>query len=89
MVVLVTHERPYYLDRTEAGRQLAVRLGGYQGNCVVFGVPNGGMPVAAEIARRLGADLDAVVVRKLPIPFNPEAGYGAMANDGLPVYNRP
>ncbi len=89
MMTFVTGEQPYYRDRPDAGKQLAARLGGYCDNCVVFGVPNGGIPIAAEVARQFNADMDVVVVRKLHIPSNPEAGFGAVTTDGSPVYNKP
>jgi putative phosphoribosyl transferase len=56
----------FFRDRLDAGAQLAERLGHYRGQDVlVLGIPRGGVPVAAEVARRLGADLDIVVARKL------------------------
>ncbi|MBI2857938.1 MAG: phosphoribosyltransferase [Chloroflexi bacterium] len=89
MIDYVSQDRPLYKDRQDAGRKLAGKLAGYCGNCVVFAIPNGGIPVAAEVARELGAALDVVVVRKLNIPFNPEAGFGAVTTEGTPVYNKP
>lgn len=78
-----TQMSPLFENRYDAGRRLATRLAGYRGQAaVVVGIPNGGMPVAAEIARDLGIELDLVVVRKLPFPLYPEAGFGAVADDG-------
>jgi putative phosphoribosyl transferase len=76
-------------DRTDAGRQLAARLEHLRGQqLVVLGLPRGGVPVAREIARVLGAPLDVIVVRKLGVPFQPELGMGAVGEDGVRVINR-
>ncbi|MEE8197803.1 MAG: hypothetical protein V3T69_11570, partial [Acidiferrobacterales bacterium] len=72
-----------FCDRTHAGEVLADML---QGICVaqplILGIPAGGVPVAAAIAPRLGAPLDVAVVSKITLPWNTEAGYGAVAFDG-------
>lgn len=74
----------------DAGRRLAEGLAQYKGDeVVVFAVPRGGVPVAIEVADKLGAPLDIVVPRKIPIPFNPEAGYGAVSEEGILVLNEP
>ena len=79
-----------FRDRREAGRYLGERLAAkYSGaDAVVLGLPRGGVPVADEVARRLGAPLDVVVVRKLGAPFNPEFAIGAIASGGV-VYLSP
>lgn len=66
---------------------MAALLGGYAGrdDVVVLGLPRGGVPVAAEIARVLGADLDVLVVRKLGVPGHPELAMGAIADIGQTV----
>jgi len=70
-------------DRTLAGEVLADMLSTYRGsNALVFGIPAGGVPVAAVIARALALPLDVAVVSKLTLPWNTEAGYGALAFDG-------
>lgn len=70
-------------DRNEAGRLLAEKLIKYKSsNAIVLGIPSGGVPVASEVANKLNLPLDLIVVRKLQIPYNPEAGFGAMAPDG-------
>ena len=51
---------------------------------VVVGLPRGGVPVAFEVARALGAPLDVIVVRKLGVPFQPELGMGAVGEGGSP-----
>lgn len=76
-----------FSDRTEAGRLLgqALRDGpltGEQRPVVVLAIPRGGVPVAAQVATALDADLDVVVVRKLRVPSQPELGFGAVGPDG-------
>jgi predicted phosphoribosyltransferase len=79
---------PIFENRYDAGRQLAARLLDYKGQSVlVLAIPNGGMPLASEIASALGAELDVVVVRKLPLPLHPESGFGALADDGSIILN--
>ena len=62
-------------------------LGHLRGDVVVVGLPRGGVPVAAEVARALDAPLDVIVVRKLGVPFQPELGMGAIGEDGVRVIN--
>jgi predicted phosphoribosyltransferase len=70
-------------DRAHAGAQLAERLEAYRGRDVlILGIPRGGVPVAAEVARRLDAELDIVVARKLGAPFQPELAIGAVTANG-------
>jgi predicted phosphoribosyltransferase len=54
---------------------------------VVIAIPNGGIPVGVEIARSLDAELDAIIVRKLQVPGNPEAGFGALTSQGSLLLN--
>ena len=54
---------------------------------VVLGLPRGGVPVAAEVARALGAPLDVIIVRKLGVPSQPELAVGAVGEDGVLVVN--
>lgn len=70
-----------YRDRKDAGQLLAGQLQAYRGHpdVVVLGLPRGGLPVAAEVARALDAPLDIVVVRKVGVPFQPEVAMGALA----------
>ncbi|KUM73349.1 phosphoribosyltransferase family protein [Streptomyces curacoi] len=78
-----------YDDRRAAGRLLAEGLAELRGqDVVVLGLPRGGVPVAAEVARRLGAPLDVLVVRKLGVPWQPEWGFGAIGEHGVRVLNR-
>jgi putative phosphoribosyl transferase len=77
-----------FADRDDAGRQLARRLAYLRGQpVVVLGLPRGGVLVAAQVARALGAPLDVIVVRKLGTPFQPELGMGAAGEDGVQVIN--
>ncbi|HBF83881.1 MAG TPA: phosphoribosyl transferase, partial [Streptomyces sp.] len=75
-----------FTDRTDAGRRLAEKLG-HLGprEPVVLGLPRGGVPVAFEVARALGAPLDVTVVRKLGVPHHPELGFGAIGEGGARV----
>jgi putative phosphoribosyl transferase len=77
-----------YKDRIQAGHALADLLARYEGqNVVVLAIPRGGVEVAFPIATRLRAPLDLVTPRKLPIPSNSEAGFGAITADGSKVLN--
>ena len=77
-----------FWDRVDAGQRLGRRLAHLAGGeVVVLGLPRGGVPVAFEVARALGAPLDIVVVRKLGVPFQPELGMGAIGEDGVRVLN--
>ncbi len=77
-----------FADRVDAGRQLAARLGHLRADdVVVVGLPHGGVPVAAEVARALDAPLDVIVVRKLGVPFQPELAMGAIGEGGACVFD--
>jgi putative phosphoribosyl transferase len=77
-----------FADRADAGRRLAARLQYLADEpVVVLGLPRGGVPVAFEVARALGAPLDVIVVRKLGVPFQRELGMGAIGEDGVRVIN--
>jgi predicted phosphoribosyltransferase len=76
---------PRFADRAEAGRRLAARVAEQQHDRpVVYALPRGGVPVAAEVARVLGAPLDLVLVRKLGAPGNPELALGAVVDGAEP-----
>ena len=70
-----------FRNREEAGRLLAQALVEYVGkpNLVVLGLPRGGVPVARIVADFLGAPMDVFLVRKLGVPWQPELGFGAIA----------
>lgn len=73
-----------YADRHDAGRRLAALLHDRRfEDPLVIGIARGGMPVAAEVARALGAPLDIVIVRKIGVPWNPELAIGAVAEGEL------
>jgi predicted phosphoribosyltransferase len=79
--------RQRYADRYDAGRCLARELEPLvgQSDVIVLGLARGGVPVAAEVARALGAPLDLFVVRKLGVPAQPELAFGAIASGGIRV----
>jgi len=78
-----------FADRREAGRELGQALIHHAGtNAVVLGLPRGGIPVADEVARILGATLDIWVVRKLGAPWDAELGMGAIAEGPAVVLDR-
>jgi len=75
-----------FIDRADAGQRLAMLLEHLRGpDVVVLGLPRGGVPVAFEVARVLGAPLDVIVVRKLGVPFQPELAMGAVGEGGTRV----
>lgn len=77
-----------FADRAEAGLALSWMLSEYRNtNAIVLAVPAGGVPVAAELARELHLPLDVAVVSKITLPWNSEAGYGAVAWDGTVMIN--
>jgi putative phosphoribosyl transferase len=79
-------ESQTFVDRTDAGRRLGHRLAGLRTqDVVVLGLPRGGVPVAFEVAKILGAPLDVIVVRKLGVPFRPEVAMGAIGEGGTRI----
>ena len=78
-----------YQNRRQAGEVLADELGRYAGrsDVMVLGLPRGGVPVAYEIASRLGVPLDVFVVRKLGLPGQEELAMGAIASGGALALN--
>ncbi len=74
----------HFSDRRDAGRRLAARVERFRrARPVVVGMPRGGVPVAAEVARALAAPLDVVLVRKVGAPRNREFAVGAVAEGGV------
>lgn len=78
----------YFENRRQAGQKLGDELTNYTGQyVVVLGIPRGGVPVVEPIARRLDAELDVIVVKKLGAPQNPELAIGAVGESGEPYLN--
>lgn len=78
-----------FLDRVDAGRRLGLALEHLRADdVVVLGLPRGGVPVAAEVAKALDAPLDVIVVRKLGVPFQPEVAMGAIGEDDARVLDQ-
>ena len=78
-----------FIDRMDAGRQLAKALARYKAQRpVVLALPRGGVPVAAEVATVLDAPLDLILVRKIGVPFQPELAMGAVVDGRKPVIVR-
>lgn len=79
-----------FRDRTEAGELLAEELTSYadKPNAIVLALPRGGVPVGAQVARKLNLPFDIFVVRKLGLPGHPELAMGAIAIGGVRVINR-
>ena len=84
------NRRQVFTDRFEAGKTLASMLqtkydhieGG-----MILAIPSGGVPIGIKARETLGLPFDLMVVRKLQIPGNPEAGFGAMTLDGTTFFN--
>jgi len=75
-----------FKDRRDAGKELSKELSHLRDeNPLVLVVPRGGVPVGFEIAKALQSDFSLVISRKLPFPYNPESGFGALAEDGSSV----
>jgi putative phosphoribosyl transferase len=74
-----------FVDRRQAGRELAKHLSPYAGrtDVIVLALPRGGVPVAFEVARALDAPLHVFIVRKLGAPWNPEFAIGSLASGGI------
>lgn len=79
-----------FRDRAEAGEALAGRLAreGYGGNAIVIGVPRGGVVLADIVAKKLGAEFDIAIPRKLGAPDNEELAIGAVMEDGTSYINK-
>ena len=80
-----------YKDRTHAGKELIKALRENEAiiPSLVLAIPNGGVEVAVQIAQEYNADLDLLIVRKLQIPYNTEAGFGALTSLGTLILNEP
>jgi predicted phosphoribosyltransferase len=80
-----------FKDRLHAGEVLAEKLRSIlpDGDVLVLAIPAGGVPVGYALAKKLDMPLDVVVVRKIQIPWNTEAGFGAVTWDGRQILNEP
>jgi putative phosphoribosyl transferase len=78
-----------FRDRRSAGQQLASKLSAYanRADVLVIGLPRGGVPVAAEVAKALHVPLDICLVRKLGVSGHKELAMGAIASGGVRVLN--
>ena len=77
-----------FRDRADAGAKLAAALSAYRkSRPLILGIPRGGVPVAYHVAKRLDADLDVIVARKIGAPRQPELAIGAIAADGSSFIN--
>jgi len=77
-----------FKDRTEAGHLLAEKLVKYRNSdAMILGIPSGGVPIASVISNALGRPMDLIIVRKIQIPYNPEAGFGAVGPEGDIILN--
>jgi putative phosphoribosyl transferase len=75
-----------FRDRTDAGQRLGRALEEYaEQDVLVLGIPRGGAEIGYWVAKHLNAEFDLVIARKLPYPHQPEAGFGAVAEDGSTV----
>src|SRR3972149_2355188 len=74
-----------FRDRVHAGELLARKLKPYLESLsapIVLAIPSGGVPVGKAISKELGIPMDLIIVRKIPIPYNTEAGFGSVSWDG-------
>lgn len=83
------HNKSFVFEnREDAGRRLSQFLSEYKASdSIVLAIPSGGIPVGKEIKDALSLNLDLLIVRKVQIPWNPEAGFGAVNLDGYVIFN--
>jgi predicted phosphoribosyltransferase len=84
-------EEPNFRDRLHAGELLSKKLSKYagKGDVLVLAIPAGGVPVGCTVARELRVHFDVIVVRKIQVPWNTEAGFGALTWSGEVILNMP
>ena len=86
--MIYAREQPLFEDRPDGGRKLAEKLAEYKNQPVlVLAIPNGGVLVGLEVTKALEADFNVIISRKIPMPLNPEAGIGAVTDDGTVILN--
>jgi len=79
-----------FRDRDEAGEVLARTLESFRGqNAIVLAIPSGGVPIGLAISSHLGLPFDLIIIRKIPVPGNTEAGFGALSLEGALILNEP
>lgn len=82
------NRRHVFVDRTQAGEVMVEKLRCYDASeTCVLAIPSGGIPVACKVSEKLGCPMDLILVRKIPVPWSPEAGFGAITLDGVMVLN--
>ena len=87
--MIYARERPIFEDRPDGGRKLAEQLAEYKNQPVLaLAIPNGGVLVGLEVTKALEADFNVIISRKIPMPLNPEAGIGAVTDDGTIILNQ-
>jgi len=89
--VRLRNRQAMFEDRFEAGQALGDFMAAeYQGldRSIVLAIPAGGVPVGLEVSKRLQLPLDCLIIRKIQIPGNTEAGFGAVASGGDPILNQ-
>lgn len=95
-MILLELERMYeemynpvrFKDRVDGGQKLARELKKIDlENPVVLAIPSGGVPVGIEVSKFLDCPFDLIIVRKIKVPWNPEAGFGSVTSEGSPVFN--
>lgn len=73
-----------FKNREEAGRKLGLKLSNYKkDNPIILAIPNGGVEVAYEAAKYLNVEFALIIIKKLPNPFYPEIGFGAITENGI------
>jgi putative phosphoribosyl transferase len=80
-----------FSDRLQAGDFLAKKLSLFKSQLkdpIVLGIPRGGIPIGYRLAKSLASPLDTMVLRKLPMPTDPEAGFGAVTLDRTVIFNQ-
>ncbi len=88
MTAYLSTPKVLFENRRDAGSQLAALLEEYTHvMSLVLAIPNGGVPIGMEVATSIKTDLDLIICRKIPLPLNPEAGLGAIADDGTIILN--
>ena len=76
-----------FRNRFHAGEKLAEKLKGFSPRSILVAIPRGGVAIAYSVSIKLGIKMTVVGVRKLPVPWSPEAGFGAVAEDGTIYIN--